>query len=330
MKAWTLYDVGDFAYGEVAEPEAPDGWTLVRMTAAGVCGSDIPRIYETGAHRHPLIPGHEFAGVEVESGRRVGVFPLIPCGKCSCCQKKQYEMCENYNYLGSRCDGGFAELVAVPEWNLLELPDSVSDEQAAMLEPLAVAIHGVRAMDVKQGEKVLVCGLGTIGMFYAMVLQAYGADVYVVGKREAQRKRALEVGIPADHYFDYGAEEKPRDMDVFFECVGIEESLAYGLDTLAAGGRMLLVGNPHGDMNLARNDYWKILRKQLRVQGTWNSSYTGEVDDDWHESLRLIGSGEVQPEKLITNRYPLEELDQGLAVMRDKSVDSCKVMVGNK
>lgn len=330
MKAWTLYEVGDFAYGEVAEPQVPDGWKLVRVTAAGICGSDIPRIYETGAHRHPLIPGHEFASVEVESGKRVGVFPLIPCGKCSCCQKRQYEMCENYNYLGSRCDGGFAELVAVPAWNLLELPDEVSDEQAAMLEPLAVAIHGVRAMDVKQGEKALVCGLGAIGMFYAMVLQAYDAEVYVVGKREAQRKRAMEVGIPADHCYDYGAEEEPREMDVFFECVGIEASLVYGLDALRPGGRMLLVGNPRGEMGLGRDDYWQILRKQLRIQGTWNSSYTGEADDDWHEALRLIVSGEVQPQMLITHRYPLEELDRGLAVMRDKSVDSCKVMVVNK
>ncbi len=330
MKAWTLYDVGDFAYGEVAEPEAPDGWTLVCMTAAGVCGSDIPRIYETGAHRHPLIPGHEFAGVRVDNGHRVGVFPLIPCGKCECCKEMRYEMCENYDYLGSRRDGGFAEYVAVPEWNLIELPDAVSDEAAAMMEPLAVAVHGVRAMDIRSGEKCMVCGLGTIGMFYAMVLMAYGADVYVVGKREGQKKRALETGIPADHYFDYDTEEEPRDMDVFFECVGTEESLAYGLDALAAGGRTLLVGNPHGDMNLARNDYWQILRKQLRVQGTWNSSYTGDEDDDWHEALRLIVSGEVQSEKLITHRYPLEELDQGLAVMRDKSVDSCKVMVVNK
>ena len=236
-------------------------------------------------------------------------------------------MCENYDYLGSRRDGGFAEYVAVPEWNLIKLPDAVSDEAAAMLEPLAVAVHGVRAMDIRSGEKCMVCGLGTIGMFYAMVLMAYGADVYVVGKREGQRKRVLEVGIPADHYFHCFNDEAPREMDVFFECVGTEESVAYGLDALAAGGRMLLVGNPHGDMNLARNDYWKILRKQLRVQGTWNSSYTGEAADDWHEALRLIGSGEVQSEKLITHRYPLEELDRGLAVMRDKSVDSCKVMV---
>lgn len=327
MKAWMLYEVGDIAYGEVAEPTVPEGWTLVRMTAAGICGSDIPRIYETGAHRHPLIPGHEFVGVRVDNGQRVGVFPLIPCGKCDCCKSNKFEMCENYNYLGSRCDGGFAELVAVPEWNLIELPDKVSDEAAAMLEPLAVAIHGVRAMDVIPGEKCMVCGLGTIGMFYAMVLMAYGAEVYVVGKRESQKVRALEVGVLADHYFDYGSDDIPDNMDVYFECVGREDAVALGLNVLRPEGRLLLVGNPHGDMDLPRNDYWKILRKQLIVKGTWNSSYTKKREDDWHEALRLIQAGTVQSEKLITHRFVLEELDRGLAVMRDKSVDSCKVMV---
>ena len=186
MKAWTLYDVGDFAYGEVAEPEAPDGWTLVRMTAAGVCGSDIPRIYETGAHRHPLIPGHEFAGV-VRSvgegadknlvGMRVGVFPLIPCGKCGPCLNDQFEMCRHYNYLGSRCDGGFAEYVVAPAKNLILLPDQVSFEEAAMLEPMAVAVHAMRKAGVSDlsqnpGEKtVAVIGLGTIGLLLVMLLK---------------------------------------------------------------------------------------------------------------------------------------------------------------
>jgi L-iditol 2-dehydrogenase len=236
-------------------------------------------------------------------------------------------MCENYDYLGSRRDGGFAEYVAVPEWNLIELPDAVSDEAAAMLEPLAVAVHGVRAMDIRSGEKCMVCGLGTIGMFYAMVLMAYGADVYVVGKREGQKKRALEVGIEESHYYDYSEEREPRGMDVFFECVGTESSLVYGLDALRPGGRMLLVGNPQGEMSLPRNDYWKILRHQLTVRGTWNSSYTRSGDDDWHEAIRLIECGEVRPETLITQRYALEELERGLLMMRDKTDDYCKVMV---
>lgn len=137
MKAYVLHGISDYRYEEVEVPLAEPGSVLVRVRAAGICGSDIPRIYKTGAYSHPLIPGHEFAGEVVEVGecvdaswvgKRVGVFPLIPCMECPQCQQKQYEMCSHYNYLGSRTDGGFAEYVRVPKWNLIALPDSVTME----------------------------------------------------------------------------------------------------------------------------------------------------------------------------------------------------------
>ena len=144
MKAWVLHGVNDIKYEEREKPEIREGEVLLKVEAAGICGSDIPRIYDTGAHVHPISPGHEFAGTVVKSvdttlvGKRMGVFPLMPCRSCDMCQLEKYEMCRKYNYLGSRCDGGFAEYVRVPVWNLIELPDEVTFEQAACLEPLAV------------------------------------------------------------------------------------------------------------------------------------------------------------------------------------------------
>ena len=159
MKAQVLYGINDMRYEDIEEPQLKDGWVIVKVMAAGICGSDIPRIYKTGAHVHPIVIGHEFSGKVVKtyngdsdwSGKRVGVFPLIPCGKCKCCQDKRYEMCSNYNYLGSRCNGGLAEYVAVPEWNLLELTENISYRQAAMLEPMAVAVHAMRQFTIKEG-----------------------------------------------------------------------------------------------------------------------------------------------------------------------------------
>ena len=153
MKAWVLEDIGKIQYKKVSKPRIGEHEVLVEVKAAGICGSDIPRIYQTGAHRMPLIPGHEFAGRVVQTGentdakwqnKRVGIFPLIPCRSCIACRKGQYELCRNYSYLGSRQDGGFAEYVAVPESNLIELPETVSYEEAAMLEPMAVACHALR------------------------------------------------------------------------------------------------------------------------------------------------------------------------------------------
>ena len=130
MKAWVLHGVNDLRLETVPIPLPEEQEVLVEVKATGICGSDIPRIYHTGAHIHPLIPGHEFSGEVVEVGKgtdrkwigqRVGIFPLIPCGECGLCRKKQYEMCRNYSYLGSRRNGGFAEYAAVPAWNLVLL-----------------------------------------------------------------------------------------------------------------------------------------------------------------------------------------------------------------
>ena len=204
MKAQVLHNIADIRYDGAAKPRLKKGWVLVKVMAAGVCGSDIPRIYKTGAHVHPLIPGHEFSGHVVEVyddtasrwiGKRVGVFPLIPCGECECCQKKQYEMCSHYNYLGSRCDGGFAEYVAVPEWNLIELPDNVTYEQAAMMEPMAVAVHALRQFDISRNINVCVIGLGTIGLLLTMFLKEMGIKhVSVICNKEKQKVNAMKLG----------------------------------------------------------------------------------------------------------------------------------------
>ncbi len=346
MKAWVLHGVNDIRYEDVERPQPAPGEVLVKVSACGICGSDIPRIYDTGAHRHPLIPGHEFSG-QVEAlgegveagwqGKRVGIFPLIPCKECAQCRKQRYEMCSNYNYLGSRRDGGFAEYVCVPEWNLLPLPDGVSDAAAAMLEPMAVAVHAMRIGAPEKVEKIAVCGLGTIGLLLTMFLKGQGlSDILVIGNKEFQRQQAMKLGIPAENYCD-SRQTEVRDwirertdgagVDLYFECVGRNETAAFGLDVAAAGGRVVFMGNPHSDMAFSRDTYWKILRKQLTVRGTWNSSYTKSEDDDWHFVLRCLESGSVAPEALVTHRLNLSELERGLHIMRDKTEDYCKIMV---
>ncbi len=160
MKAYVLHGIDDLRYEEVQEPSLKQGEVLVEVKAAGICGSDIPRIFENGTYSFPLIPGHEFSGVVVKTaseaedkwlGEHVGVFPLLPCKSCVPCQKGHYEMCRNYSYIGSRTNGAFAQYVAVPVWNLIRLPEGVSFEAAAMLEPMAVAVHAMRSVGIGEG-----------------------------------------------------------------------------------------------------------------------------------------------------------------------------------
>ena len=346
MKAYVLHGIDDLRYEEAAKPVPESSEVLVRVMAAGICGSDIPRIFETGAHRHPLIPGHEFSGV-VEAvgskhnkewlGKRVGVFPLIPCYECAPCVEKQYEMCRQYSYLGSRRGGGFAEYVAVPSWNLIELPENVSFEEAAMLEPMAVAVHAMRSAAPKMTDTVAVCGLGTIGLLTAMFLKDAGIEnLLLIGNKDLQKEMALQMGIDAEHFCDIRTQdakawitEKTRGngTNVFFECVGRNETISMGLACAAPGGTVLLVGNPASDVRLSREDYWQILRRQLTVRGTWNSSFTHEESDDWHYALGRLSARQINPVTFISHRLPFDRLERGLAIMRDKTEDFCKIMI---
>lgn len=345
MKAWVLHGIEDFRMETVDIPVLAESEVLVRVEAAGICGSDIPRVYRTGTYSYPLIPGHEFAGVvekigrDVEPewcGKRVGIFPLIPCKECIPCRQQQYEMCQHYSYLGSRTDGGFAEYVRVPVWNLLELPEKVSMEQAAMLEPMSVAVHAIRRAGVHSADTIAVCGLGTIGLLTVMFLREMGCEkIYCIGNKEFQKKFVLELGISSEWYCnanDIKVEEWISDktagngVGVFFDCVGKNETLLQSLNCVAAGGIVQLVGNPASDMKIEKDVYWKILRKQLSVYGTWNSSFTHSEDDDWHYVLDRLERDRVHPERMITHRYSLAELGSGFELMRSKKEDYVKVM----
>lgn len=345
MKAYVLHDINDFRLEEVKKPVLQKETVLVEVKAAGICGSDIPRIFRTGTYSYPLIPGHEFSGVVSDIGegvdpallgKRVGVFPLIPCENCEPCRHKQYELCRNYSYLGSRADGGFARFVRVPIWNLISLPNEVGFEQAAMLEPMAVAVHAMHRAKVSEDSTVAICGLGTIGLLLAMFLLERGIkNIYVIGNKEFQRKKVLEIGIRENFYCDARTrdvekwlEEKEitKGIDVFFDCVGRNEVVSQAIRHTSPNGTVVLVGNPASDMELDKSSYWKILRNQLTLVGTWNSSFTHEETDDWHYVLERLKAGKIHPEKLITHRMAFDELDKGFRVMRNKSEDYVKVM----
>ena len=346
MKAYVLHDIDDFRLEEAGMPVPKGHEVIVKVKAAGICGSDIPRIYRTGTYSFPLVPGHEFSGIvktigkDVDAkwkGKRVGIFPLIPCHSCKQCENKQYEMCRHYSYLGSRTNGGFAEYVAVPEENLIELPETVDYEQAAMLEPMAVAVHAMRKAKVQLENTVAVCGLGTIGLLLCMFLLDLGVkNIYVIGNKEFQKQKIIEMGIPEKHYCDgnkvsvnewLSVQTEGKGVDVFFECVGKKETICQAIENTTPGGTVQLIGNPASDIELKKDIYWKILRNQLTVKGSWNSSFLHTREDDWHYVLHRLEQKKVRPEKFITQRFSLEQLEQGLRIMRDKTEEYVKVMI---
>lgn len=345
MRAFVLHEVNDFTIEEVKNPVPKDNEVLVKVKTAGICGSDIPRIYRTGTYSYPLIPGHEFSGIVVELGKnvdkywlkkRVGIFPLIPCRHCLPCQQKQFELCRNYSYLGSRQNGGFAEYVCVPEENLIALPETVSFEQAAMLEPMAVAVHAIRRAAVKVDDTVAVCGLGTIGIMLFMFLMEAGVkEIYTIGNKDFQKQTVLKMGLSENQFCDIRERNvdswlmektRQRGVDIFFDCVGKNSTLMQAISNTKPGGKILLVGNPVSDTQIERSIFWKILRNQLTLTGTWNSSFTREETDDWHYVLKKLEDGRIHPERIISHRMDFWELQKGFEIMRDKSEDYLKIM----
>lgn len=333
MKAYVLHAINNFPYEELALPSCPEGWVLVKVKASGICSSDIARIFTKGTYHFPTIPGHEFAGI-VESvgsakdqalvGKHVGVFPLIPCRNCTSCQEKRYEMCANYDYVGSRRDGGYAEFVAVPVWNLIELPKNIPFTSAAMLEPLAVGLHAAKMAHIQPRQSVAIIGTGMIGICAAQWAKILGAgEVVVIGRNETKRSLVESAEL---RYVIQTSKDAIDQYDIVIEAVGTPDAIELSVYAVKAGGTLVLMGNPSGDITLTQNAYWRILRQQITLRGTWNSSYDGINPSDWTEVVAALEAKKIKVEHLITHCYPQEGLMEGLNLMKNRKEPYCKIM----
>ena len=161
MKA-TVQKGGEIFIEQSDRPQKKEGEAIVRIKACGICGSDVPRVFADKSYYYPIVLGHEFSGVVEESekpnlvGKRVAVFPLLPCKECEFCAKEQYANCVRYDYYGSRRDGGMQDWLSVKEENLVVLPDGVSYEAGAMAEPLAVCLHAVKKANIAMHTKKIM------------------------------------------------------------------------------------------------------------------------------------------------------------------------------
>ncbi|MCC6144931.1 MAG: galactitol-1-phosphate 5-dehydrogenase [Candidatus Hydrogenedentes bacterium] len=345
MKACVLHAVGDLRYEEVGEPLPRAGEVLLRVGACGVCGSDIPRVFSKGTYTFPTIPGHEFSGTVVAAGprvdrsiigRRAAVFPLIPCGKCSPCRIGAYAQCEDYDYLGSRCDGAFAEYVCAPAENLYPLPDEVSLEEGAMVEPLAVAIHALRQVGLDAGDSVLVFGAGPIGVMVALWARAWGASRVLLVDIDVARLRFVHA-LGFDHLLD-ATQSSPVEWvrkktgagaDVVIEATGSTVAFEQSVQCARRFGRVTLLGNPAGEMRLSQKAYWDILRNELTLKGSWNSTIAPLPKNEWQLAIDFMAAGRIDVKPLVTHRTGLVGLYDHLIMIRDRKKFSNKVLFVN-
>lgn len=303
MNALVLEENKKLRYREIPMPEA-DGKVLVNVKYAGICGSDIHRGFEGGAYHYPLVMGHEFSGIvekplpggRFRAGDAVVIFPLLPCRNCVPCQTGDFAQCTDYDYYGSRRDGGFAGYVAVPEENLFSVPDDVSLLHAAMTEPCAVALHGVRKLAVKPGDIGAVYGGGPIGNIVAQWLRIGGCrKVIVVDVDDRKLEIARAMGFEtinsreADPVAGIAKKSDGRGADKVVEACGLPVTFRQAVLSAGRFGEIVFMGNISGDFVLGPKDFSTILRKELTIRGTWNSKVTPCGADDWTTVLSYLG-----------------------------------------
>ncbi len=327
MNALVLESQGRLVYhADRPIPPAPDERpaALLRVAACGVCGSDIPRAFSGKAYHYPLVMGHEFSGVVEEPvpggrfgrGARVAVFPLIPRNTDAdpACLSGDYAQAADYDYYGSRRDGAFAEYLRVPEWNLFAVPDHVNLLRAAMTEPAAVALHGVRKLHVQQGDTAAVFGGGPIGILCAQWLRIAGCGrVFVVDIDPLKLQLAEQMGfVPIIGGRDadpVGQIHKATDGQGVSRCVeacGLPVTFLQATQVTGRFGEVVFMGNIAGTFSIGEKDFSNVLRRELTIYGTWNSKIMPVGVDDWTTVLEHMDRSLVVA-PLITDRLPLSE-----------------------
>ncbi|AOY75853.1 2,3-butanediol dehydrogenase [Clostridium formicaceticum] len=348
MKAAVWYGKKDVRIMEVPEPPAPGkGEVKIKVQWCGICGSDLheylagPIFIPTEPHpltgdKAPIILGHEFSGEIVEIGPEVEGFKVgdrvAPdacqvCHTCNPCKIGKYNVCEKLAFTGLMTNGAFAEYVVVPDYTLYKIPDDMTYETAALLEPISVGIHAVRQAPILQGENVVIFGAGTIGLATLQAVRAAGASkIYVVEVAKARKAYAKQMG--ATEVFDpneVDIKEKIKEVtkgvgtDVVFECIGSEKVTPLAVEVARTGGKIVVVGVYEKETSLNFNN---IVFKDKHIVGSL--AYAG----DFEIAIDLMNDGRIQADALITGKIKIDDLvEKGFDELVHRKEENIKILV---
>jgi L-iditol 2-dehydrogenase len=326
-----LHAVADLRVDTEPDPdEPPPGWSLLNVTSVGICGSDLHWFTDGGIGEnridHPVVPGHEFAAVAVTgpyAGRRVAVDPAIPCGVCETCRSGHHNLCPTVEFAGhGTLDGALRQQLVWPDHLLHPLPDGLSDDAGALLEPLGVAIHAVGVSHLRPGSDVLVVGAGPIGVLAVQVARRRGAArVFVVESLKHRRATALRSGADGVFSPEHGAAPVieatgGRGVDVVVEMAGTNAAIAVAVAASRPGGRIALGGIPSEDTSSFPAAAARRKGLTLAMVRRMNDTYPRAIEMATHD---------VDLDLLVSRRHPLDEAAEafGTAARRDGD----KVMV---
>ena len=331
MKAAILYAPNDMQLALLDDPVLQPGDLILRVRAATICGTDI-RVYrgrKTAGIRYPSVIGHEFSGEIVATGgsqghvpgMRVGVCPAIPCGRCAQCLRGMENLCPDLQAIGYEIDGAFAEYIRIPAravelGNVHVLSDTVTDSDAALIEPLACVLNGQNKVGLQQGDTVVILGAGPIGALHVKLARLRGASRVIVSEPNAARRAAALVA-GADVVIDPTAgdlraavrsETRGQGADVVICAIGIPALAAQAVGLAARGGRVsLFAGFTKGEMGTL--DINAIHYDELRVTGSFGLSRR-----DYEDALNMVTDGRIDLRDMVTHRYGLHEVAAAFAM----------------
>jgi L-iditol 2-dehydrogenase len=344
MQAAVYHGKDDVRVQTVPVPEIGQSEILVRVETCGICGTDLKKI-STGSHSAPRIFGHETAGVVVKAGAavnnvrpgdRVMVFHHIPCGECFYCRRKVFAQCPTYKRVGATAGfepsgGGFAEFVRVMDWivarGVVRLPNDVSFEQAAFVEPVNTCMKGIDALRLQPGETVLVIGSGPIGIILAALAKRAGTRLIASDLFAQRLQLARSFGVAeVIHAAKEDTVARVRDFtegrgaDAVIVAVPGDALVRTALDSTRPGGRVMLFA--HTARSEATIDPAAICVDEKSLLG----SYSASVDLQ-EESVRLVFSREIDFTRLISHRFPLPSAVEALQLAANPRSDSMKIMI---
>ncbi|GAA4622030.1 zinc-dependent alcohol dehydrogenase family protein [Actinoallomurus vinaceus] len=333
MRAAVISTPGSLSVQTVADPAPGPGQVLIAPRAVGVCGTDLHILDgEFPPTPYPIIPGHEFAGevvalgagvTDVAAGDRVAVDPSLFCGHCVYCKRQRGNLCLNWNAIGDTVDGAFAEYVAVPAANVYPLPEGMSHAAGALVEPLACVVHGLRRLAIPPGGEVLIIGAGTIGLLLAQAAGRSGAvRVSMVDTDPARLSRAAKLGADV---VATSVEEVLGGRDVGFEHVidatGVPAATQAALPALCRGGTLLVFGVSPAEARLSVSPF-QVYNDEISVIGSM------AVLNTFEPALRLMGSGAITAQDLITHQVPLERAAEAFTAVRERAGLKAQVTAG--
>ena len=334
MQAAVYYGPMDIRLEQVPEPEIRPGGVKVQVDWCGICGTDLheylagPIFIPPAGSPHPLtgetLPltlGHEFAGEVVEvaddvdgvsAGDRVAIEPVFRCGECPACRRGETNLCEKLGFYGLMGGGGgMSEFAVIPSYMIHPLPDGLTNEHGALVEPIAVGLRAVRRAGVQEGQSALVFGGGPIGAVTVGCLRALGAGPIMVAEvADARKRKALDIG--ADAVIDPTEEDvvaRVRELtggegvEHSFDAAGIEQTLQTALKATRKSGSVTIISIWEGPVQVHPND---IVLSELNVRGT--ICYTPE---DFRDTITMLRDGTIRTEGIITERIPLSDVLEG-------------------